>query len=93
MTVSLVVRDSGGVAMPSPSRNLNPTQVSAYLAEKYGIKRSPKTLAKERCLGGGPPFYKANRAVLYPESGLDTWAVNLLGPLVRSTSEATQSAA
>jgi hypothetical protein len=71
--------------MPSP--NLTPGDASNYLLERWGIRRSPQTLAKLRCLGGSPSFFKAGRAILYPCDGLDSWAVALLGEQVLSTSQ------
>jgi excisionase family DNA binding protein len=32
-----------------------------------------QTLAKLRCVGGSPPFYKVGRQVLYDRSDLDAW--------------------
>jgi hypothetical protein len=63
-----------------------------YLSEKYHLPCSEKTLAKLRCIGGGPPFRLVGRFPLYPISGLDEWAKSKIGPLVRSTSEARRAA-
>jgi len=43
------------------------------------------TLAKMRCMGGGPPFVKAGRRVLYRRSDLIAW---LNARRVRNTTEA-----
>ncbi|HET7020533.1 MAG TPA: helix-turn-helix domain-containing protein [Xanthobacteraceae bacterium] len=43
------------------------------------------TLAKMRCMGGGPPFVKAGRRVLYRRSDLVEW---LNARRVRNTAEA-----
>jgi hypothetical protein len=69
------------------SSNLTPAEASIYLLERWGIRRSPQTLAKLRCLGGSPNFFKAGRAILYPSDGLDSWAITLLGEQVSSTSQ------
>ena len=71
-----------------PERLLRRTEAAAYVTATYGIPCSPKTLAKLACVSSdGPPFRLAGRFPLYPTSGLDTWAQNKIGPLVRSTSE------
>lgn len=67
-------------------RNLNRKDASRYLREVHGIVRSPATLAKLACTGGGPPFRKAGRIPLYPISELDAWALEILSPLMASTS-------
>jgi hypothetical protein len=69
-------------------RLLRRTEAAVYVTETYGIPCSPKTLAKLACVSSnGPPFRMAGRIPLYPKSGLDAWAQNKIGPLVRSTSE------
>jgi hypothetical protein len=62
-------------------------QASQYLAEK-GIKRSPKTLSKYRCVGGGPSFRYFGRTPLYDDPGLDRWVEEQLSAPKRSTSDA-----
>lgn len=47
-------------------------------------KLHPDYLKKLRCVGGGPPFIKAGRAVLYDVEDLDTW---LSARKVSNTSE------
>jgi hypothetical protein len=69
-------------------RLLRRTDAAKYVSDTYGIPCSPKTLAKIACVSSeGPPFRLAGRTPLYPVSGLDEWAQNRIGPLVRSTSE------
>jgi hypothetical protein len=71
-----------------PERLLRRTEAANYITETYGIPCSPKTLAKLACVSSeGPPFRMAGRIPLYPIPGLDAWAQNKIGPLVRSTSE------
>lgn len=63
--------------MPSAlsfSARLSPPDASRYLAQVWAIGRTPKTLAKLRCLGGGPSFQKAGRDVIYLRTALDAWA-------------------
>lgn len=68
-------------------RNLTPSLACEYLLEQHGIKRTPATLAKLRCMGGSPQYFKAGRYVLYPMDALEDWAQELLGQLRHSTSE------
>ena len=69
-------------------RLLRRTDAAQYVTQTYGFSCSPKTLAKLACVSTlGPPFRLAGRTPLYPTSGLDEWAQNKIGPLVRSTSE------
>jgi hypothetical protein len=69
-------------------RLLRRTEAAKYVTDTYGIPCSPKTLAKIACVSSdGPPFRLAGRFPLYPTSGLDAWAREKMGPLVRSTSE------
>jgi hypothetical protein len=78
----------------SAERLLRRTEAAQYVTDTYGIPCSPKTLAKIACISSdGPPFRLAGRFPLYPVAGLDAWARSKIGPLVRSTSEASRSAA
>lgn len=72
--------------MTDPTRLLNRKEASAHLKNVHGIIRAASTLAKLACMGGGPPFRKAGRNPLYPISELDAWALQLLSPLMTSTS-------
>jgi hypothetical protein len=65
---------------------------STYLKEEWGIDRSPRTLAKDAVLGGGPPMEYVGRFPMYPQDGLDEWAASMIGPRVNSTSERRQHA-
>ena len=51
-------------------------------AERVGF--SPGTFQNMRVYGGGPPFVKCGRKVLYRDSDVDTW---LAKNVVHSTSE------
>jgi hypothetical protein len=37
------------------------------------LRRAPQTLAKLRCVGGGPPYYKIGKNVFYKVDDLDAW--------------------
>jgi hypothetical protein len=62
-----------------------------YLTENWGIPTSPRTLAKQACVGGGPPFRKPGRLPLYADENLDQYAREKIGLRVRSTSQVTLS--
>jgi hypothetical protein len=59
-----------------------------YLEIMFGITVAPSTLAKYACVGGGPDFQRINRTPLYPRQALDAWALEKLGPVVKTTSQA-----
>ena len=69
------------------SRPLRRVQAARYVAEKYNIPCSPRTLAKYACVGGGPLHRLAGRFPLYDTDDLDEWCRSRLGPKRRSTSE------
>lgn len=53
---------------PSPVRYLTPAEAATLL------RISPRTLEKQRSLGGGPRFRKFGRRVLYAITDLEAWA-------------------
>lgn len=66
-----------------------PESASRYLLTNFGIRRTEKTLAKERHNGGGCPFHVAGRNILYTEGDLDRYAQSLISAMpFRSTAEA-----
>ena len=69
--------------------HLSPTEASDYLRSNYGIKRSKKTLANLRSIGGGPGYRKFSPIeVGYPVEELDSWARELLDrPILRNTAQ------
>ena len=74
-------------------RRLNRRESSRYLKEKWGISRTPKTLAKLAVTGDGPMFEKDGRIPLHTEEMLDEFARKQLSPPVFSTSELKTMAA
>lgn len=72
---------------PTRERLLRRDAAATYLTDICGIPTSPKTLAKQAVVGGGPAFRKAGRVPLYPEDALDEYARKKLTPRVFSTSE------
>ncbi|MFT6583103.1 MAG: hypothetical protein ACJAU6_003553 [Alphaproteobacteria bacterium] len=67
--------------------NITRSAASNYLKSQHGICRTPKTLAKLACVGGGPKFRKDGRLVLYPVSLLDDWVEEQLTAPMASTAE------
>lgn len=72
---------------------LTPDEFVALLWAEFRIRRSTKTLAKLRCIGGSAPFVKANRAVLYPVDTAREWGRSLLSSPMMSTSDSGHVAA
>lgn len=54
-------------ACPAP-RYLTNNEAAAFL------RLSPRTLEKQRVIGGGPRFHKFGRRVMYALADLETWA-------------------
>lgn len=53
---------------PQPQRYLTNDEAADYL------RLSPRTLEKQRVIGGGPKFRKFGRRVMYAIADLDVWA-------------------
>jgi hypothetical protein len=70
-----------------PKRPLNRREASEYLLQNHGIHRSPGTLAKHACVGGGPIFHSVGRAVIYTPAALDEYAAAITSPPRRTTSD------
>jgi hypothetical protein len=68
-------------------RRLRRREAFLYLKAAWGIERSPATLAKLFCLGGGPVACKDGRIPLYDPRDLDEWAQSRIGPKLRSSSD------
>ncbi|MFP6559224.1 helix-turn-helix domain-containing protein [Paraburkholderia sp. B3] len=62
---------------PAAAAVTTPAQPQRYLtndeAAEY-LRLSPRTLEKQRVIGGGPKFRKFGRRVMYAVADLDTWA-------------------
>jgi hypothetical protein len=72
-----------------PKRGLDRVEACKFLDEEYGLKRTPRTLAKEAVHGRGPRFYHVGRAVRMLPDDLRAWAEAKIGPRVSSTAELT----
>ena len=59
---------TASTAAAQPQRYLTNDEAADYL------RLSPRTLEKQRVLGGGPKFRKFGRRVMYAVSDLDAWA-------------------
>ncbi|MFC3657349.1 helix-turn-helix domain-containing protein [Xanthomonas hyacinthi] len=62
---------------PATAAATTPAQPQRYLtndeAAEY-LRLSPRTLEKQRVIGGGPKFRKFGRRVMYAVADLDAWA-------------------
>ena len=67
-----------------------PDEASQYLKDK-GVRRAEKTLAKLRCIGGGPEFHKDGRYVTYTPEALDAYAMSVMSKPLTSTADYTAS--
>jgi hypothetical protein len=71
---------------------LDTDRAAEKLAQK-GVRRSPKTLRKLRCVGGGPIYRLLNGKPYYTESALDDWIESRLSMPRRNSSERAAPAA
>jgi len=69
---------------------LDPPAASDFLT-KRGFETAVRTLAKMRCVGGGPTFRRFGRLIRYERSALELWAEQRLSRPLRNTSEVNQS--
>ena len=72
--------------MESNSPFSHPIRMGVSEAAKH-LGLAPATLAKLRCLGGSPTFFKLGRRVLYDRADLDAW---LAQRRAKSTSDAAR---
>ncbi len=70
-----------------PPRYIRAREAARFLQSNFGFG-STSSLAKERCLGGGCPFHKIGRLVVYTEAELTAWATAKISKALASTSEA-----
>ena len=73
------------LSLPDDTK-FRPDGAEDYLQTVYRFGTT-RTLAKLRCVGGGPEFMKAGpQIVLYTKAALDEWARSKIGAPVASTS-------
>ena len=62
---------------PAAALAATPAQPQRYLTNDEAadyLRLSPRTLEKQRVIGGGPKFRKFGRRVMYAVADLDAWA-------------------
>jgi hypothetical protein len=64
------------------------TQTAAAALANLGVPRSPATLRKLRCVGGGPKFRRLGSKPVYTESDLIAWIEGRLSEPAASNAEA-----
>lgn len=67
---------------------LTRSEASQYIEKQHGkaAAPSPKTLAKQASVGGGPEFIREGRRVAYLPSELDRWVLSRRSNPMKSTS-------
>src|SRR5918995_542532 len=88
-SISASAAPSESSPRPAAQRGLDRKEACDFLDKEYGLKRTPRTLAKEAVLGIGPRFYHLGRAVRMLPDDLRAYAEPKIGPRVASTSELT----
>ncbi|MHA6834462.1 helix-turn-helix transcriptional regulator [Ralstonia pseudosolanacearum] len=61
----------------APAATQQPAQPARYLTNDEAaefLRLSPRTLEKQRVIGGGPRFRKFGRRVMYAVADLEAWA-------------------
>ena len=64
-------------APAAPQQPAQTTQPARYLTNNEAaefLRLSPRTLEKQRVIGGGPRFRKFGRRVMYAVADLEAWA-------------------
>ena len=59
-----------------PTAAAQPQVVGGFVVGEVALRLSPRTLEKQRVLGGGPRFRKFGRRVMYAVADLDAWAAD-----------------
>ncbi len=60
-------------ATPQPAQSAPPRYLTNDEAAAF-LRLSPRTLEKQRVIGGGPRFRKFGRRVMYAVTDLEAWA-------------------
>jgi hypothetical protein len=69
------------------------TPAAAQWLTAHGVRRSPATLRKLRCIGGGPHYRLLNGKPYYVEPDLIAWIEQRLSAPLRNSSERVAAAA
>ena len=89
MVQAMISNENFHAAFARRSRTvaLDERAAADFLWQECGVVFRPATLRKRRCVGGGPPFFKAGRRVFYEPEPLRAWGFAQRSPNVTSTSE------
>jgi hypothetical protein len=64
---------------------LNTAATALYVTETYKKPTKESSLNSLRTLGGGPPFYKSGKNIMYDTDDVDEWATSTPMTKCRST--------
>ncbi len=73
------------------SQPLTPKEAVQYLLSEYNLAYSHRYLAKKRCIGGGPGYFKIGNRVFYEKRDINSWIVAHKTKTVLSTSQMPES--
>jgi hypothetical protein len=95
--LSLPTNSTGAEPIGAPDAGeslpyLLPPAASDFL-KSLGIPRTPQTMRKDRCVGGGPKFVRFGTQILYREDWLREWVLTRMSPPMASTSQAAEPVA
>ncbi|TAM17367.1 MAG: DNA-binding protein [Candidimonas sp.] len=74
MRSALVRPYAAHTAAPQPAVTAQPPRYLTNDEAADYLRLSPRTLEKQRVIGGGPRFRKFGRRVMYAVADLDAWA-------------------
>jgi hypothetical protein len=77
--------------MPDIVKPLNTSEVSEYLHDTWNIKRTKKTLEKDRCRGDGPEWFYVGKIPFSYPAWVDAWVLARTTDKVRSATEGRQA--
>ena len=81
---------NSGTLIPPPPL-LDTSSSAVFLKATFGVPCEAKTLAKLRCVGGGPKFRRFGRLIRYERKELEFWARNRLSQPLQSTRDTIQA--
>ncbi len=74
MRPALVRPYAAHTAAPQPAATAQSARYLTNDEAAHYLRLSPRTLEKQRVIGGGPRFRKFGRRVMYAVTDLDAWA-------------------